>query len=117
MFEHISDLFNPRTELIYWSPLLFFLYAWTHVQPPPHLKHPTLNAKLALTPAAQRTQSPILEGLNPTGLICLLSLLAADWTNLNLKFIAQGDRPYWVSPLVREFPHTCESGYGMRYLN
>ena len=24
-----------------------------------------------------------------------------------------GDRPYWVDSRVRQFDHTCESGYGM----
>lgn len=43
----------------------------------------------------------------------LLVLLTADWLNAALKLPLQGDRPFWCSPEVRQFPMTCESSFGM----
>ena len=81
-FYHISDIANPRTELLYFSPLIYYLYLYSNRY--------------------------------TNGLTVLISLLLADWLNLNLKFIFEGDRPYWLSnDEVNQFDTTCETGYGM----
>lgn len=67
---------------------------------------------------------PLLAGLsNEIGARALWASILAEWSNLILKWIFKGDRPYWwigetplysdeTRPTLRQFPNTCESGPG-----
>ncbi|XP_042233134.1 glucose-6-phosphatase 2-like [Homarus americanus] len=67
---------------------------------------------------------PLLAGLgNELGAQALWASLLVEWSNLLLKWIFKGDRPYWwigetplyndeTQPQLRQFPNTCESGPG-----
>lgn len=58
---------------------------------------------------------PLLFGLMQRALAVDLVLVScsADILNLILKWLFMGDRPYWASNQVRQFPMTCEGGFGM----
>lgn len=43
----------------------------------------------------------------------ILVMSSSDLLNFLLKWILAGDRPYWANPEVRQFPMTCEAGFGM----
>ncbi|CAE8608282.1 unnamed protein product [Polarella glacialis] len=43
----------------------------------------------------------------------LLVFCVADLSNLVIKWVIAGNRPYWVDPEVWQFPMTCEGGWGM----
>jgi glucose-6-phosphatase len=43
----------------------------------------------------------------------LSAFVTADALNSYLKWPLAGNRPYWFDPRVRQFPVTCETGYGM----
>ncbi|XP_042880672.1 glucose-6-phosphatase 2-like [Penaeus japonicus] len=67
---------------------------------------------------------PILAGLrNELGARALWAAILVEWSNLILKWMFRGDRPYWwvgetplyngeTRPFLRQFPNTCESGPG-----
>jgi len=59
--------------------------------------------------------APLLFGVGKRTTAVHLLLVAgiSDLTNLLLKWTIAGDRPYWVDDRVRQFPMTCEAGYGM----
>lgn len=49
-----------------------------------------------------------------TALKVLVAYIAADVSNLALKWPLQGDRPFWMDESVRQFGgNTCEVGFGM----
>ena len=58
---------------------------------------------------------PLLSMCQPVlALEVLVVYVAADVTNLLLKWPLQGDRPFWMDPSVRQFGgNTCEVGFGM----
>jgi len=58
---------------------------------------------------------PFLFGLGrrATAIHLTLTFCASDVANLLLKCALAGDRPYWASASVRQFPMTCEGGYGL----
>jgi len=58
---------------------------------------------------------PLLLGLGrrAVALHLALTFCTSDVANLLLKCTLAGDRPYWASPSVRQFPMTCEGGFGM----
>lgn len=58
---------------------------------------------------------PLLFALMKQSLATQMLLVfgIADLVNLVLKWLLAGDRPYWASQDVRQFPMTCEGGYGM----
>eukprot|EP00927_Polykrikos_kofoidii_P063110 TRINITY_DN57938_c0_g1_i1.p1 TRINITY_DN57938_c0_g1~~TRINITY_DN57938_c0_g1_i1.p1 ORF type:complete len:378 (+),score=40.14 TRINITY_DN57938_c0_g1_i1:60-1136(+) len=51
--------------------------------------------------------------LRASAIHLLVVACVADLLNLVLKWSFSGDRPYWASSLVRQFPMTCEGGFGM----
>ena len=60
------------------------------------------------------TLVPMLFALRPRlAPTVMVAYISADILNGMLKFPLMGDRPYWLSEEVRQYPHTCESGYGM----
>jgi hypothetical protein len=47
-------------------------------------------------------------------IMVLVAYVAADVSNLALKWPLQGDRPFWMDPSLRQFGgNTCEVGFGM----
>lgn len=59
--------------------------------------------------------APLLFALAKRAVAMHLLVVCActDITNLVLKWLIAGDRPYWASEDVRQFRMTCEGGYGM----
>ncbi|KAK7081641.1 Glucose-6-phosphatase, partial [Halocaridina rubra] len=67
---------------------------------------------------------PVIAGLRAElGARVLWAAILVEWSNLILKWIFKGDRPYWWiaetdlysdenRPILRQFPNTCESGPG-----
>ncbi|KAK8749430.1 hypothetical protein OTU49_015352 [Cherax quadricarinatus] len=67
---------------------------------------------------------PLLAGLaNELGARALWASIFVEWSNLLLKWMFKGDRPYWwigetslyndeTRPELRQFTNTCESGPG-----
>ncbi|XP_045583136.1 glucose-6-phosphatase 3 [Procambarus clarkii] len=67
---------------------------------------------------------PLLAGLaNELGARALWASILVEWSNLLLKWMIKGDRPYWwvgetdlysneTRPELRQFANTCESGPG-----
>lgn len=67
---------------------------------------------------------PILAGLkSELGARALWAAILVEWSNLLLKWLFKGDRPYWwigetdlyddeTRPMLKQFPNTCESGPG-----
>lgn len=67
---------------------------------------------------------PLLAGLhNELGARTLWAAILVEWSNLLLKWMFVGDRPYWwigetslytdeTRPQLRKFPNTCEAGPG-----
>ena len=60
---------------------------------------------------------PYLWGVSGRGapvvpLAVLFAFLTADATNAWLKWPLEGGRPYWMDARVRQFPMTCEVGFG-----
>ena len=60
---------------------------------------------------------PYLWGVSGRGapvvpLAVLFAFLTADTTNAWLKWPLEGGRPYWMDARVRQFPMTCEVGFG-----
>ncbi|KAG7171520.1 glucose-6-phosphatase catalytic subunit 1-like [Homarus americanus] len=58
------------------------------------------------------------------GVRLMWSIIFCEWSNMILKWVMAGDRPYWwvhetklyahrVPPYVHQFPGTCETGPGM----
>ncbi|KAG0712389.1 Glucose-6-phosphatase 2 [Chionoecetes opilio] len=67
---------------------------------------------------------PLLAGLiNELGARALWAAILVEWSNLMLKWMFIGNRPYWwvgetalynaeTRPTLRQFPNTCEAGPG-----
>ncbi|XP_076060955.1 glucose-6-phosphatase catalytic subunit 1-like [Oratosquilla oratoria] len=67
---------------------------------------------------------PLIAGFcNELGARTLWATIFVEWSNLLLKWLFNGDRPYWwigetslytdeTRPKLKQFPNTCESGPG-----
>ncbi|MCL4138294.1 UNVERIFIED_CONTAM: hypothetical protein GTU68_033803 [Idotea baltica] len=67
---------------------------------------------------------PLMAGLmNLLGVRILCAAILSEWSNLLLKWVYKGDRPYWwvqqtsvfsaaTRPVLRQFSNTCETGPG-----
>ncbi|XP_069937733.1 glucose-6-phosphatase catalytic subunit 1-like [Cherax quadricarinatus] len=68
---------------------------------------------------------PLVVALQATvGVKFMWSIIMCEWSNMILKWILAGDRPYWwihetslykdrFPPFLYQFPRTCETGPGM----
>lgn len=68
---------------------------------------------------------PIVMGLHAgVGIKLMWAIVFCEWSNMILKWLMMGDRPYWWvnetrafagerSPVLKQFPNTCETGPGM----
>ncbi|XP_076059781.1 glucose-6-phosphatase 3-like [Oratosquilla oratoria] len=68
---------------------------------------------------------PVVSALHPgVGVRLLWSIIFCEWSNMILKWLLTGDRPYWwvhespiylnkTPPFLHQFPRTCETGPGM----
>lgn len=68
---------------------------------------------------------PLVMGLHAgLGTRFMWAIVFCEWSNMILKWLLMGDRPYWWvnethlyanrrPPILRQFPNTCETGPGM----
>ena len=56
---------------------------------------------------------PVSEESTIFTMMIVIVQSTSDSLNAYLKWPLAGDRPYWLSELVIQFPMTCETGFGM----
>lgn len=100
----------------YLSTEIQFISSLQSILPAPIAEFLKLASKLINPPNMVFILFPLYHFIRPRNRFLpqklVLAMLISDWLNTIFKWLLMGNRPYWYSEELEQFPGTCETGPG-----